>query len=449
MLATFGVVAYAWGYRPVSDAGEVSIQFIKTGALNIDADGENNKVYINDDYIGLAPQKVDGLRKGKYAIRIEKDDFVPYNTVVEVIEDNVIHITPTLISREFSATKIFETTNNTNFHSFQKSPNKLFSLSNSGNKLTFNILNLNDIKNTFRYFFPADLSSTFSLNNVYLSDLSKIQFGLNTSNNFSYIYDETSKNLYSIDLSAKVLNNSIDLSSLFNSPKFKVLNDILYIYDDQKVYKYNFYSKSLALKFNLPNTDKKFSFSNNLFVFDSSKIQIISTTDSLNDSKILDIDLLSYNFNSASTAVFNIGETGKFLVQDSSKLLILSQSGAEIDTMPANIKKVKDDGLSIITDEGILRFNHTSNKYILETYKDESLKWSNIEVVKIANKSFSILCKDNSGNYYISDYNLQKLVKLPLPSMIDTDNYEVIMDSEDEIYLTVTSASGKFTVYKY
>lgn len=89
-----GVVLFAQGYR--IDFGSLTV--VKTGGIFIDTSVDGAKIYINDKYIGATngilkyTNLVSGLTPKNYNIFIYKENYYPWNKVIEVKNGMVVEL---------------------------------------------------------------------------------------------------------------------------------------------------------------------------------------------------------------------------------------------------------------------------------------------------------------------------------------------------------------------
>ncbi len=141
-----GVVLFAQGYRIDFD----SLKIVKTGGIFIDTSIDGAKIYINDKYVGTTDgllkytALMSGLTPKNYNIFIYKENYYPWNKVVEIKNGMVVELKNIILfPLEFKRTKVVEVPLQA-FSEFTVHDNKL-EIKNTKTK-TVKIYNLTDGK---------------------------------------------------------------------------------------------------------------------------------------------------------------------------------------------------------------------------------------------------------------------------------------------------------------
>jgi len=93
ILASLGLFYYAQGYRFNFQTQQVS----STGILSIDTIPSRSDLFIEEEYYGKTPKSTT-LSEGEYNLRIEKDDYHPWQKSVSIMEGKSTSIYPWLIA---------------------------------------------------------------------------------------------------------------------------------------------------------------------------------------------------------------------------------------------------------------------------------------------------------------------------------------------------------------
>src|SRR3989344_5961884 len=106
-----GVVFFAQGYRFDFD----SLKIVKTGGIFIDTSVDAAKIYINDKYVGTTggilkyTSLISGLTPKNYNVFIYKENFYPWNKVVEIKNGMVVEFKNIILfPLEFERIKVVE-----------------------------------------------------------------------------------------------------------------------------------------------------------------------------------------------------------------------------------------------------------------------------------------------------------------------------------------------------
>ena len=108
---SIGVVLFAQGYRVDFD----SLKIVKTGGIFIDTSIDGAKIYINDEYVGTTSgilkynALVSGLTPKNYNIFIYKENYYPWNKVMEIKDGMAVELKNIILfPLEFKRVKIIE-----------------------------------------------------------------------------------------------------------------------------------------------------------------------------------------------------------------------------------------------------------------------------------------------------------------------------------------------------
>jgi len=446
------VLGYSYGFRPnLNENTSTSITLVKTGAINVEADGDNNQVYLNDEFYGIAPKRIDGLIPANYTITIKKEGFNDFESIVKVIEDTYINIKPEMLKTTFGGELLFtENISDNHVYKFFNINNAFVFLSLS-NKI-LNVARLN-IQNPIIGFFNETIEQKFEIENFEDFDLKNAYWGIDNANNTVYIYNKSKNVIYLIDLITKTLGSTVDLNGIIIPDSFDNVGQDLYIRSADKIYKYNLPSKILTLKYTQGEEKFEYSKSNPTILFNKSKIRILSSNSTLNDySEILlkspkeDIKLLD---------IYKISQTSLYLLISESYIEVINQKSEQLYFKQLVVNKIAKDGLHILTNNSILKFSFEKSIFVEELFNldlklansETKFNFSDIISFEVFNDRNAILFKKTDSEY-ISDYFLSS-VNL-IPKSLKSTKFETIVDSYDNMYLLSLEESPKtISVYKY
>ena len=78
------LLIYATGKRLTSDGKLVGV-----GIIQVDTTPDTSKVYLNNDYKDQGDTNLENLRPGNYSIKVEKENYHPWQKEVEVVEGKI------------------------------------------------------------------------------------------------------------------------------------------------------------------------------------------------------------------------------------------------------------------------------------------------------------------------------------------------------------------------
>lgn len=447
IIIAISILAYTKGYRPVSNNDGTQISFIKTGAINVEADGADNKVYLNDEFIGIAPQRIDGLVPNTYTVNVEKNGYEKFTSKVKVIADNYINIKPILFKTEFGAEEISRTVVNATNYSYKyfKSNNSFILLNIESNTLSVNKIQINT---SFVGFFNKNTTkSKFEIPSFPGVNLKNVIWGTDSNGNYIYIYDKDKSRLIVIDIISRVISNSINTEDIINPLDVKFVQNNLYLYDNKKIYKYNFSSKSLNLKYVSDNSQLSVSMDNIAVVFEGLELHILSESDTINDFEKI---TLKSNSISNIKSIKQIQNTSNLLIIADSTYVV-SNTGVILSTIPDQILYSTIDALHLLTAKSIWKYSTETNSYISEDLS-EKLEFSTKSFISIDTfNSRNAFILNTSDATYLSDYFLTSLKKFQTP--IQNVEFSFHIDKFDNLYLlsneVITNNSGSRSIALY
>lgn len=445
-------VAYYLGYRTVANT-DTSIKFIKTGAINVESDGEKNQVYLNEVYKGEAPQRIDGLVPENYKVTIRKDGYEPFISNVNVIEDNYINIKPHLVKSAFGAKKLFET-NISPSYSFKyfKESNSFVILSLEKDS-TLTIHRITNRQPIFGFINEEASDEKISISGSKISDISKLKWGLDSSSNILFAYDSVPNSLLIIDLITGKLSNSISLNGIIVPTNLSLLYQEIYMYDNEKIYKYNLATKSIALKYSSQDEGYTVSSNNPTILFNNDSLRILSQNSTSNE--FTPIKYL-YSSDRIVEDALKIDNTNTYALVGKDFIEVINSKGERLSFLPITHQYFTTDALHVLSENSIYKYSIENNIYVEQKQNrigDELFNFENVNRFRVFDSRTGFVITQKNDRF-VSDYYLTSFVKLPVSQK--TLSYEVYADSLDKLYLLSIEPSEindelllKAVIYRY
>lgn len=85
LMLGYGLLIYATGKRLTRDGKLVGV-----GIIQVDATPDNSKIYLNNELKKEGDTNIENLRPGRYTVKVEKENYSPWQKEIEVVEGKVI-----------------------------------------------------------------------------------------------------------------------------------------------------------------------------------------------------------------------------------------------------------------------------------------------------------------------------------------------------------------------
>lgn len=228
LILGYALLVYATGKRLTRDGNLVGI-----GIIKVEVAPDNSKIYLNNDFKDQGNTNLENLKPGKYSIKVEKDNYNPWQKEVEVVEGKVTPLKVKLFPSNPSLTAA--TFNGVYSPKLSPDGRKIaFGIQTEGKKGVW-VLDLRDRQfffntNTLRQVVSDTTTVTFSNSTLSWSPDSNsvIVQGTNntTSESVTFLLDQSKLNTTPENVTSKIveLNKSwSDQTNKTNSEKLKKL----------------------------------------------------------------------------------------------------------------------------------------------------------------------------------------------------------------------------------
>ncbi len=414
------IVLYARGYN--LDLSNFSIT--SSGIIRINTTPNNSQVYLNNKYVGVSPLVLNSIDPGSYYIKILKNNYTEWNSLVTVKSGNITNVDSFLLPSQVDQS-IVKTDGNIYKVIYNDNSNYIYIITDKSGVYKLYYINLSLITNGYSLNYVANLSKIINFSkggNISIKSNTSLSDLILKYNNRYYIYNVLTNKLTLLSKLIYIYN--LENINWTDSPNYIVIKDnnllatlslstdqvYLLSYNSMNVVYRNINSSQIIFSSyssttgisdifisNLDGTDKVLAYKikgdvNNIFVNDQESYIAIGTT-------LRNNYLLSFNNNILSNEV-PFANGNNIVSFNSQNNYILTEKNNTLYAYYVN-------NLSNIT--VIDNYNELSNiklyslgSYIFYQKKNIGSNTYSLYEQTIGGNSPVLISKDTVGNYYIT-----------------------------------------------